>query len=82
MLCRDGCDGKRWSRYATGASSFIITEADTIGLTAEHTVCGRGTSGMDGMVDKIGSVETAPGERHRPPPSGEYASRKKCKGTS
>ena len=48
----------------TGGSQFFITLAATPWLDAKHAIFGRVTTGLD-IVDKIGGVDTNPGDRPR-----------------
>ena len=48
----------------TGGSQFFITLAATPWLDGKHAIFGRVTTGLD-IVDKIGGVDTNPGDRPR-----------------
>jgi cyclophilin family peptidyl-prolyl cis-trans isomerase len=46
----------------TGGSQFFITLAATPWLDGKHAIFGKVTAGMD-VVEKIGKVDTGPGDR-------------------
>ena len=48
----------------TGGSQFFITLAATPWLDGKHAIFGRVTTGLD-IVDKIGVIDTGPGDRPR-----------------